>query len=92
MKSAYELAMERLNKDAPLKTLNDEQKSQIAELNSQEKAKVAELEIAYDGKFEAARAQGDFNGVEILQQELTAERAKIQSRFEEKREAVRNAR
>jgi len=91
MKSAYELAMERLNKDAPLKSLSDEQKSEIADLNSQLKAKIAELEIAFDGKLEAAREQGDFNGVEILQQEMASERAKIESRFEDKKEAVRNA-
>lgn len=91
MKSAYELAMERLSKDAPLKSLNEEQKTEIAELNSQLKAKIAELEIAYDGKLNSARDQGDFNGVEILQQEMAAERAKLESRYEDKKEAVRNA-
>lgn len=89
MKSAYELAMERLNKDSPLKSLSDEQKNEIGELNNQLKAKIAELEIAFEGRIEAARAQGDFNGVEILQQEMTKERAKIESRFEDKKEAVR---
>jgi len=89
MKSAYELAMERLNKQAPTEKLSDEQKAEIAELNNQCKARIAELEIAWQSKLDAAREQGDANGVEILQQELAAEKAKVQSRFEEKKEAVR---
>ena len=32
MKSAYELAMERLNKNAPVAKLTDEQKKDLAEL------------------------------------------------------------
>ena len=91
MKSAYEIAMERLNKDAPVKSLTAEQKTELAELNSQLKAKIAELEIAFESKFNEARSQGDYNGVEILQQEMSTERAKIESRFEDRKEAVRNA-
>lgn len=90
MKSAYELAMERLDKQGPTEKLTDEQKAEIADLNNQCKAKIAEIEIAFQSKFDAAREQGDANGVEILQQELSAERAKIESRFEDKKEAVRN--
>lgn len=90
MKSAYELAMERLDKQAPAEKLTDEQKAEIADLNSQCKAKIAEVEIAFQSKLDAAREQGDENGVEILQQELASEKAKIDSRFEDKKEAVRN--
>lgn len=91
MKSAYELAMERLNKDAPVKQLSDDQKAELAELNRQLQAKIAELEIAFQGKLDAAREQGDVNGIEILQGEMATERAKIESRFEDKKEAVRSA-
>ena len=91
MKSAYELAMERLDKAAPAEKLSDEQKAEIAELNSQMKAKIAEEEIAFQPKIDTAREQGDENGVEILQQQLATEKAKIESRFEDKKEAVRNA-
>lgn len=90
MKSAYELAMERLDKQAPAEKLSDEQKAEIADLNNQCKAKIAEVEIAFQSKLDAAQEQGDFNGVEILQQELATEKAKIESRFEDKKEAVRN--
>ena len=40
MKSAYELAMERLEKTAPSMALTDEQKQQIAELQRQEGVRV----------------------------------------------------
>lgn len=89
MKSAYELAMERLSKDAPLEKLTAEQKKEIAELNSQQQAKIAEVEIAFSSKMDAARNQEDFNGVEILQQELTTERRRIEERFEDKKTAIR---
>ena len=45
MKSAYELAMERLEKSAPTVTLTDEQKAQIAEIDSTYKARIAEKEL-----------------------------------------------
>lgn len=54
LKSAYELAMERLraeDKDrgiAESKPLSDAQKEAIAELKRQAQAKLAELEIAHD--------------------------------------------
>ena len=42
MKSAYELAMERLNKQSPTIKLTEKQKKGIAELESKYKAKIAE--------------------------------------------------
>ena len=45
MKTAYELAMERLNKSAPTVTLSSAQKSRIAELESKCAARIAEQEI-----------------------------------------------
>ena len=44
MKSAYELAMERLEQKAPTKKLTDEQKARIAEINSLYGSKIAEKE------------------------------------------------
>jgi hypothetical protein len=45
MKSAYELAMERLQQKAPSVVLTDEQKQQIAEIDSTFKARIAEKEL-----------------------------------------------
>ena len=45
MKTAYELAMERLKKTAPVMKLTAPQKKEIAELESKCKAKIAEREL-----------------------------------------------
>ena len=42
MKSAYELAMERLQKGSPTITLTSEQKAELAEIDSSFNAKIAE--------------------------------------------------
>ena len=89
MKSAYELAMERLNRTAPLAKLTAEQKKQLAELDSKYAAKVAEREIGLKSEIEKAAAQGDFAEMEKLQQQLANERKSLQTELEEKKEKVR---
>lgn len=91
MKSAYELAMERLNQTAPAVKLTAAQKSQIAELDSRYKAKIAEREIALKGEIAQAAAAGDAKKVQDLQQQLVNERKKLQADLEDKKEAVRRA-
>jgi small-conductance mechanosensitive channel len=86
MKSAYELAMERLNKASPSARLTPAQKARIAELESKYKAQIAGREIAM--KDEIARA-GDPDKAAQLQQQLAQERAKLQAELDEKKEAVR---
>lgn len=89
MKSAYELAMERLNKQAPTVKLTAEQKEQIADLESRYKAKVAEKEISLTDALNAAAAKGDVEEMEKLKQQLVIERKKLADDLEEKKEAVR---
>jgi chromosome segregation ATPase len=89
MKSSYELAMERLSKNAPTKKLSDAQKKQLAELDSKYAAKIAEREIALKG--EMAKVADDFEKVDVLQKQLTAERKKLQAELEEKKEQLRGA-
>jgi len=91
MKSAYELAMERLNKSAPAAKLSVAQKKQIAELEAKYKAKIAEREIALKDEVATAASAGEFEKVETLQQQLVVERKKLQAELEEKKVAVRNA-
>jgi hypothetical protein len=91
MKSAYELAMERLNKSAPVIKMTEEQKKQLAELDSRYAAKVAEREIFLKEKLAAVRAQGDFEAVAQLEKQLTSERKSIHAELEEKKEKVRHA-
>ena len=89
MKTAYELAMERLSKSAPLKKLSAEQKKQIAELDAKYSAKIAEREIALKDEMTQAAGKGDFEQYGKLEQELVNERKKLQAELEEKKEAIR---
>jgi hypothetical protein len=89
MKTAYELAMERLGKTAPTVKLTAEQKKQLAELDSQYAAKMAEREIALKDEMARVAATGDFEKAETLQQQLVGERKKLQAELETKKEQVR---
>ena len=88
MKSAYELAMERLNKSAPTVKLTAAQKKELAELDTVYAAKIAGREIAL--KNEMALAADDVEKEESLREQLMLERKKIQAELEEKKERVRS--
>jgi hypothetical protein len=87
MKSSYELAMERLNKTAPITKLSAGQKQQIAELESRYAAKIAEREIALES--EIAKMVDDVDAEAALREQIGNERRKLQAELEEKKEQVR---
>jgi hypothetical protein len=87
MKTAYELAMERLNKNAPTVKLTDAQKKELAELDSKYAAKIAGREIALNA--EIAKAADDFAKAESLREQLATDRKKLQAELEDKKEQVR---
>ena len=89
MKSAYELAMERLNKDSPTAKLTNEQKKEIAELESKYKAKIAERELLVEGERAKAIDRGEFDALEQLEKQLVSDRKSLQSELEEKKQKVR---
>lgn len=89
MKSAYELAMERLNKTAPTVKLTDAQKKQLAELDSKYAAKIAERELALKDDIAKAVDAGEMEKVEELQQQLVIERKKLQADLEDKKDEIR---
>ena len=89
MKSAYELAMERLNKNAPTVKLSEGQKKEIAELDSVYASKIAQREIFLKGELAKAEATGDYEAIEQLQKQLVSERKTLQAELEEKKEQVR---
>ena len=89
MKSAYELAMERLSKSSPGVKLTAAQKRQIAELDSRYKAKVAEREIALRAEIASAAEAGEAEKVAGLEQQLINERKKLQADLHDKKEQVR---
>ena len=90
IKSSYELAMERLGKGAGAgRKLTDEQKKQFAEVDSIYKARIAELEIGLNEKIAAARAAGDAEEFQKLQERLSNERQKLRDECEAKKEKLR---
>lgn len=89
MKSAYELAMERLEKQSPTAKLTDAQKAEIAEIDSQTKAKIAEREVFLREQIEKAQFAGDEQAVADLTDQLARELRRIQQDGEEKKEKVR---
>ena len=89
MKSAYELAMERLNKTAPAVKLTNAQKKALAELDSKYAAKIAEREIFINGELAKASAKGDFEAYEQLEKQLVSDRKSLHAELEEKKEKVR---
>jgi hypothetical protein len=91
MKSSYELAMERLNKSAPVAKLTAAQKKEIAELESKCKAKIAEREIALKDAVANAAAAGDFEKVEQLQQQLLKERTALQEELGAQKDRIHQA-
>jgi len=91
MKTAYELAMERLNKRAPAKKLSEAQKKELAELDSKYTAKIAEREIALKDEIARAGVAGDSERVGKLQEQWVAEHRKLQAELEEKKEQARRA-
>ncbi|MEI8234936.1 MAG: hypothetical protein WCH57_09655 [Verrucomicrobiota bacterium] len=91
MKSAYELAMERLEKAAPSLSLTDAQKAEIAEIESIAKARTAEKELFLGEQIAKARAARDGLALESLEKQLASERRRIQEEAEVKKERVRRA-
>lgn len=89
MKSAYELAMERLQKGAPSVSLNDEQKSQLAEIDSQFRAKIAEKELFLKGEMAKAAAKGEFGEVESFEKQLASEVRRLHDECDRKKEKLR---
>ncbi|MDD4736880.1 MAG: hypothetical protein PHP44_12350 [Kiritimatiellae bacterium] len=87
MKSAYELAMERLDKEqGASKKLSEGQKTAIAEVESRLKARLAELDIFFAQK---VGALGDPQERQSLQEEKTREIARAKDRAEEEKQVIR---
>lgn len=87
MKSAYELAMSRLEKSAPVRQLSDAQKQALAEIDSAYGARIAERKIFLEG--EIAKAAGDAATVADLRRQLASDIASLEEKREAKKEKLR---
>ena len=89
MKSAYELAMERLEKASPSISLTADQKKEIAEIDSIYRAKIAEKEVFLKDQIRKAQNAGKFDEVESLEKQQAAEIRRLQEDCEAKKEKLR---
>jgi flagellar motility protein MotE (MotC chaperone) len=89
MKSAYELAMERLEKNAPSVALTSDQKQQVAEIDSIFRARIAEKELFLKDQIRKAAAAGNSEESESLQKQLSVEIRRLEEDCEAKKEKLR---
>jgi len=89
MKSAYELAMERLEKTSPSISLSEEQKKEIAEVDSVCRAKIAEKELFLKDQIRKAQSAGKVDEVQALEKQLASEIQRLQEECERKKEKLR---
>lgn len=89
MKTAYELAMERLDKaSGPTRKLSNAQKARIAEIEKIYDAKIAETKLASESEMLSADSMEALNQ---FRQGLANAIASIEERREKEKEAVWNA-
>jgi hypothetical protein len=91
MKTAYELAMERLSKATPTVTLTARQKAEIADLESKCAAKIAERELLLKGEIAKAIEGGDAEAVSQLEKQLAGDRKSLRAEYEEKKQKARQS-
>ena len=92
MKSAYELAMERLAKAEPAAApLSAEQKARLAEVDRVYQGKLAEREIFLKQQLGEALAARNLDEADKIRKQITGEKARIEEEREEEKERVRRA-
>lgn len=89
MKSAYELAMSRLEKQAPSRTLTEAQKQQFADIDSEIDAKIAEKKVFLEG--EIAKAADDELARDELRRQLASEISRLEEKREDKKAKIRES-
>ena len=91
MKSAYELAMERLAKSDPVtaKPLTAEQKARLAEIDTVYKGKIAERDIFLKKQLNDTLAAEKFEEAEKIRTQIASERARLEEEREEEKDRIR---
>ena len=89
MKSAYELAMERLQKTSPSLSLTEEQKKELAEIDSKYRAKIAEKELFLRDQIRKAQTEGKADDIDSLEKQLASDIRRLQEECEASKEKMR---
>lgn len=86
MKSAYELAMERLEKaSGPSKKLSDAQREEIAGIEKVYEARLAEVRLDFDQKMGSAESMAQ---LEELRAQLAQKIADLEQERDKKKETI----
>ena len=91
MKSAYELAMERLEKESPQESVTEEKKELISEIEKKYSAKIAEREVFLRSKIEESLSEGQIQDAQQIEDELSRELKSLRMRCESEKEEVRSS-
>ena len=91
MKSAYELAMERMGDDGKNKPLTDEQKKKIADVDTKYKAKIAERKIFLEKSLSDAIEQHNHEEADTISRQLADEIVSLEGKAEADKEKIRNS-
>jgi hypothetical protein len=93
MKSAYELAMERLSKSDPAssRALTAGQRAGLAEIDRVFTGRIAEREIFLKQRLEQAMAGRDADEVDKIRKQIASEKARLDEEREAEKEKVRSA-
>ena len=89
MKSAYELAIERLEKASPSISLSEDQKKEIAKVDSTYRAKIAEKEVFLKDQIRKAQSAGKLEEAELLEKQLASDVRRLRQDCEAKKEKLR---
>lgn len=90
MKSAYELAMERLAKSDPAaRPLTAEQKQRLGEIDRVYQGKIAEREIFLKQQLDTALAGQQFDEADQIRKQMASEKARLEEEREDEKERVR---
>lgn len=89
MKSAYELAMERLASREPAIKLSDAQKQELAAVSVRYEAKIAERTTFLTSKIKEAETKGDAAEADQFRTQLRRDLATLNEELEARKNAVR---
>ena len=89
MKSAYELAMARLEAKDPGVLLSDEQKERIAGIEAKCRADIAAKELLLQGEIAKAEASGSTEEAAQIRRQLADEIRRFEEKRDREKEAVR---
>jgi hypothetical protein len=89
MKSAFELAMSRLEKESPTQKLTEEQKRRLAEVDAEITAKIAEKKVFLEE--EIKKAAGNPETEAQLRKQLAMEIARLEEKREDQKTKIRDS-